>query len=253
MPRPTQPRRGLLFSNFSSSQEGWEVQACSKSSSIEQVYPVQALQDGREALQDGRDPHRERSPEERGLHDKDRFEGCVFRCPCPLSASEVPAIPMEGSNLRVFVSSIWSSPSSPGLYEGAEASGRLPTEHGGSLCNLHRRPLADAPEQTGPEGSHNIGVRPLEALGFLINYPKSQLEQSQIMDYLGFVIDSIKKELRLLKEKLDQIRLDARQMLKESMVSARELAQLIGCQQPFLPFIQPHYTTEAYKCSSTRH
>ena len=181
MPRPMKPRRGLLFSNFSSSQEGWEVQACSKSSSIEQVYPVQALQDGR-------DPHRERSPEVRGLHDKDRFEGCVFRCPCPLSASEVPAIPMEGSNLRVFVCSIWSSPSSLGLYEGAEASGRLPTEHGGSLCNLHRRPLADAPEQTGPA--------------------------------------------------------DARQMLKESMVSARELAQLIGRMSAAILAIYPaplHY------------
>ena len=67
----------------------------------------------------------------------------------------------------------------------------------------------------------------LEALGFLINYPKSQLEPSQIIDYLGFVIDSIKKEL-WLQEKLDQIRLDAWQMLKESMVSARELGQLIG-------------------------
>ena len=84
----------------------------------------------------------------------------------------------------------------------------------------------------------------LEALGFLINYPKSQLEPCQIMDYLGFVIDSIKKELQLPKEKLDQIRLDARQMLKESMVSARELAQLIRRMSAAILAIYPaplHY------------
>jgi len=63
------------------------------------------------------------------------------------------------------------------------------------------------------------------------------------MDYLGFVIDSIKKELRLPK-KLDQIRLDARQMLKESMVSARELAQLIRRMSAAILAIYPaslHY------------
>ena len=37
----------------------------------------------------------------------------------------------------------------------------------------------------------------LKALGFLINYPKSQLEPSQIIDFLGFVVDSLKSELRL--------------------------------------------------------
>ena len=36
---PAKPRSWFLFLNFSSSQEGWEVQACSKSPSIKQVYP----------------------------------------------------------------------------------------------------------------------------------------------------------------------------------------------------------------------
>ena len=89
MPHPAKPRRRFLFSNLSGSQEGWEVQACSDSPSIEQVYPVQAFQDGR-------NPHSQSSPEERGLHDKDRLEGRVFCRPSPLLTSETPVIPIEG-------------------------------------------------------------------------------------------------------------------------------------------------------------
>ena len=80
---------------------------------------------------------RSSSPEERGLHDKDRLEGRVFCRPSPLLTSETPVIPMEGSSVRVFMSPVWSCPGSPALYKGAEASGRLPMEHGGSMCNLH--------------------------------------------------------------------------------------------------------------------
>ena len=37
----------------------------------------------------------------------------------------------------------------------------------------------------------------LEALGFLVNYPKSQLMSAQEVEYLGFLISSMRKELQL--------------------------------------------------------
>ena len=46
----------------------------------------------------------------------------------------------------------------------------------------------------------SVAVGLLEALDFLINYPKSQLEPTQIIDFLGFVVHSLKRELRLPKE-----------------------------------------------------
>ena len=61
----------------------------------------------------------------------------------------------------------------------------------------------------------------LEALGFVVNnYPKSQLEPSQVIDYLGFVNDSVKKELQLPKIK-------AEANAPEPCLS-KELATLIG-------------------------
>ena len=47
----------------------------------------------------------------------------------------------------------------------------------------------------------------LEALGFLVNYPKSHLTPSQEVEYLGFLIDSSQRELCLPKTKLNQRRL----------------------------------------------
>ena len=44
----------------------------------------------------------------------------------------------------------------------------------------------------------------LEALGFLVNYPKSQLTPVQEVEYLGFLISSMCKELQLPKTKVDQ-------------------------------------------------
>ena len=45
-------------------------------------------------------------------------------------------------------------------------------------------------------------VHLLEASGFLVNYPKSHLEPLQILNFLGFMVDSLKRELRLPLEKV---------------------------------------------------
>ena len=84
----------------------------------------------------------------------------------------------------------------------------------------------------------------LEALGFLVNYPKSVLEPTQKLIYLGFIIDSITKELSLPQEKMDIIVKEAKDILELQKVSARSLAQLIGKMSAALLAIQPaplHY------------
>ena len=84
----------------------------------------------------------------------------------------------------------------------------------------------------------------LEALGFLINYPKSQLEPSQIIDFLGFIVDSLKRELRLPQVKLSQIRQEAHSLLRREYASARNLAQLLGKMSAAVLAIHPaplHY------------
>jgi len=84
----------------------------------------------------------------------------------------------------------------------------------------------------------------LEALGFLVNYPKSHLTPSQEVEYLGFLIDSSQRELRLLKTKLNQIKPEAAQILISDRTSARLLAQLIGKMSAAILAVYPaplHY------------
>ena len=84
----------------------------------------------------------------------------------------------------------------------------------------------------------------LKSLGYLINYPKSVLEPTQNLVFLGFTINSVEKELSLPAEKLEKIVMEAKTMLKCRTVSARSLAQLIGRMTAAILAVHPaplHY------------
>ena len=49
----------------------------------------------------------------------------------------------------------------------------------------------------------------LENLGFVINYPKSELTTTQEIEFLGFSVNSTKMELKLPREKIKKIRSEA--------------------------------------------
>ena len=83
----------------------------------------------------------------------------------------------------------------------------------------------------------------LEALGFLVNYSKSHLQPSLRIEYLGFMINSSTRELNLLKEMV-QIKSEAIRLMDQDLVSARELAQLIGKMSAAILTVYPvplHY------------
>ena len=89
-----------------------------------------------------------------------------------------------------------------------------------------------------------LAVEVLEGLGFLVNYKKSQIKPSQEIEFLGFKIVSTKMELKLPREKLVRIQKEAKHMLDQGTVSARQLAQLIGRMLAAILAIQPaplHY------------
>ena len=72
-----------------------------------------------------------------------------------------------------------------------------------------------------------ITLNLLEALGYLVNYPKSQLVPMQSLDFLGFRINSITMPLSLPDTKVTHIRQEAQRIQGLEQVSARQLAQLI--------------------------
>ena len=68
----------------------------------------------------------------------------------------------------------------------------------------------------------------LENLGFVLNYPKSQLIPTQEIEFLGFVVNSTTMELKLPGEKVKKIRSETGKVLQSQTVTALMLSRLIG-------------------------
>ena len=84
----------------------------------------------------------------------------------------------------------------------------------------------------------------LENLGVLINYDKLELEPTQSLMFLVFLINTVSMEIKLPKEKVIQAVQEAQKLLQAQQASARQLAHLIGVFSSTLPAILPpplHY------------
>ena len=68
----------------------------------------------------------------------------------------------------------------------------------------------------------------LEKLGFLVNRPKSVLEPSHQITYLGLLVDATRMKLSLTNEKAQGIMEDCKQVLAKGTITAQELASVIG-------------------------
>ena len=68
----------------------------------------------------------------------------------------------------------------------------------------------------------------LEGLGFIVNMEKSVLTPSQQIEFLGLQLDTSTMCLSLPGHKIRTIRGDAAQLLRQSSISARRVAQFIG-------------------------
>ena len=77
----------------------------------------------------------------------------------------------------------------------------------------------------------------IESLGFLVNQEKSQLTPSQVILYLGFLIDSRGMKIMLTEEKVAQMVAICKDTQQRQSISVRELARLIGRMTATLPAI----------------
>lgn len=77
---------------------------------------------------------------------------------------------------------------------------------------------------------HNILriVDLLSELGFFINVEKSEMVPSQVMEYLGFIIDSVNMSIRITPDKVSNISELCREALASENISIREVARLLG-------------------------
>ena len=71
-------------------------------------------------------------------------------------------------------------------------------------------------------------IEMLDSLGFVIHPDKSLFEPTQILEFLGFIINTIEMSLRLTPEKESAIFELCSEVLNTDLVSIRKIAKLLG-------------------------
>jgi len=84
----------------------------------------------------------------------------------------------------------------------------------------------------------------LQNLGFLINWEKSVVSPTQIMEYLGMVVDSIRTTFALPSMKVKEIKKFCERAIENRQISLRNMASILGnftWAIPTIPFAASHY------------
>ena len=68
----------------------------------------------------------------------------------------------------------------------------------------------------------------MESLGFVINEEKSQSRASQVIEFLGFLIDSRDMRFRITAARVKQIKEKCKRALESNQMTLRELAHIVG-------------------------
>jgi hypothetical protein len=77
----------------------------------------------------------------------------------------------------------------------------------------------------------------LECLGFRLNMKKCEWEPTQLIEFLGFLVDSVSMKLSLPENKVHQIQKECRSTLGKKMTTPRQLARLIGMLTASIPAV----------------
>ena len=83
-----------------------------------------------------------------------------------------------------------------------------------------------------------IASEVLTRLGFVLNLKKCETEPTQLIEFLGFTVNSESMTLSLPDSKVSKIRKECHYLLNQAEVSARQLAKLIGLLTSTLPAIE---------------
>ena len=96
----------------------------------------------------------------------------------------------------------------------------------------------------GVQEDLRVALELLQRLGFLINWKKSVLIPTQIIEYLGLVVDSINLPFSLPDDKVLAVQRMCHEALDAGRVSLRNIASILGNFNwaiPTIPFAQSHY------------
>jgi hypothetical protein len=114
--------------------------------------------------------------------------------------------------------------------------------------------MSSSKEDAKADAKNLIGL--LQHLGFLINFDKSIVEPSQIMEYLGLLINSNNLSFALPDTKASEVKTKCDAALVKGVISLREIASIMGnftWAIPTMPFAQAHFRRmQAFYISQAR-
>lgn len=87
-------------------------------------------------------------------------------------------------------------------------------------------------------------VELLQSLGFLINWEKSIVEPSQLIEYLDLVLDTVRLSFSLPSDKATSVKAKCDAALAGGRISLRQIASIMGnftWAIPTIPFAQSHF------------
>ena len=223
-------QRRLLQSHVPSSQKGRRYETGYRSKLTESIHRNTTFPDGTSFL--------DKNPPTTGvLHDKIGPKGCIsFGCNSS-TISKIPSVLLENQNLSFQSTPLRPKHSSNDLHSVNETSSELLTETRCPSGNLPRR-YVDYRSISGRDKSvHGNGNSVIGVLGFIINKEKSIMTPTQVIQFLGFIINSNTMMILLPQEKVNKLQTLCRQILRIEKPALRSIAQLLGLLESYRPAI----------------
>ena len=170
------------------------------------------------------------------LHDKIGPKGCIsFGCNSS-TISKIPSVLLENQNLSVQSTPRRPKHSSNDLHSVNETSSELLTEAKGPSGNLPRRyvdyrSISGRDKPVHGNGNKVIGVP------WFHHKQGEVMTPTQVIQFLGFIINSNTMMILLLQEKVNKLQILCRQILKIEKPALRSIAQLFGLLESYRPAI----------------
>ena len=213
--------RGFLLPNVSSPKEGRQEEACNQPQTTQPVGENRAFQNGKHS-------HAQRPAKHRRLDGQDRLEGSVLHGPYGQGGQRIPPLSVERKAYQ-FNCLPFGLSSAPWVFTKTTRPVVAALRELGLRLIIYIDDILVVAETESLLKDHIMGVVfLLENLGFVINYPKSQLNPSQEIEFLGFTINSATMGLRLPGEKIKKMRSETDKVLQTQSVTALMLSRLIG-------------------------
>ena len=208
----------VLLPAVYSSQKGWRPQADNKFKEIEPVCETTTLQDGEHQ-------HAKRYPQ---TMTKVVLKGAYFMVPLRENHRNLTRFYWKGKTFQ-FNCLPFGLSSAPWVFTKIMRPIMTVLRSMGLRTFMYIDDILILAESETQAREHTAAlIFLLENLGMVINHPKSQTTPSQIIEFLGFIIDSTTMELRLPGEKVKKIRGETRRLITQPDNSALALSRLLG-------------------------